>query len=137
LSFRRNLVLVLLGVLLGVGLTAGVLVGVREYAPELLSRILAVFIAPRQEKGNSPLALTLDPNGVRSLVQDILASEEGRTIIRDLVTGESRETLLSLLQDAMEHPEFRKTLGEALESFFNSPEGKDLIKRIAKEALKP
>lgn len=142
LSLGRSIILIFLGICLGIGLTLGTFFGIREYAPEYLPKVATFFLGSgipqiTQSPGESGRQMALDPKIVGSIVQDILASDQGKVIIRDIMNSESRETLLSLLQEAMQSSEFRKALSDSLQSFLETQEGKELIKKIAKEALTP
>lgn len=128
LSLSRGILLVLLGVALGIGLTIGSYYGVKEYAPDLASWYLAKF-------AGKPGPVGMDSAQVQAIVGKILASDQGKAIVSDLMQGQSRQMLEDLLKDAMKSPEFRQTLNEMLGTFLASPEGKDLLKRIAKEAI--
>ncbi len=83
------------------------------------------------------LGLEIDPSQVRSIVGDILSSDQGKAIMTDLMREGSRDMLEELIRQAAESPEFRKMLGEVLESFLSSPEGKELLKKVAETALSP
>lgn len=139
MSLSRSVALVFLGIALGAGLTIGAYYGVREYAPDLASWYLAKMVgsSPAGEPSSSPLGFQIDPAQIRGIVSDILASDQGKAVVSDLMQGQSREVFEAFLQEALKSPEFRKALGDALEVFLSSPEGKDLLKRIAKEALLP
>jgi hypothetical protein len=130
LSVKRGILLVLLGVALGVGLTVGSYYGVREYAPHLATWYLGRFAEASQP-------VQIDTAQVQALVSDILASEQGRAVVSDLMQGQSREAFEELMKEAMKSPEFRQMLSDVLGTFLTSPEGKELLKRVAKEALMP
>jgi hypothetical protein len=139
LSFRRSVGLVFLGVVLGIGLTIGTYYGVREYAPDVAShyvgRLLGISSQPgAPDSGTGP---GIDSATVRGVVQDILASEQGRAILWDLVQSQSRETFDAFFKEAMRSPEFRQALSDALGTFLSSPEGKALLKRVASDVLTP
>ncbi len=136
MSIGRGIALVLLGVALGVGLTLGSYYGVKEYAPDLAVWYLERLGGSGKSVADT-LGLEIDPSQVKAIVGDILASEQGRAIVTDLMQGQSREMLEGLIEEAMESPEFRKMLSEVLGSFLASPEGKELLKQIAKDILSP
>ncbi len=139
MSFRRSAALVFLGVVLGIGLTVGTYYGVREYAPDLASYYLGRLLgtSPQYGASDSGTDSGIDSAMVKGIVQDILASEQGRAIVWDLVQSQSKETFDAFFKEAMKSPEFRKALADALGTFLSSPEGKALLKRIASEALTP
>ena len=62
-------------------------------------------------------------------------SEQGKAIVNDLIRSQTPETLRELLKEVMNSSEFRSALGEALNDFLKTPEGKDVINRIAQEIL--
>ena len=128
MSVKRGILLVLLGVALGVGLTVGSYYGVREYAPHLATWYLGRFAEASQP-------VQIDTAQVQALVSDILASEQGRAVVSDLMQGQSRG-FEELMKEAMKSPEFRQMLSDVLGTFLTSPEGKELLKRVAR-ALMP
>ncbi|HHX28043.1 MAG: hypothetical protein ACOX5Q_06235 [Bacillota bacterium] len=136
MSIGRGVALVLLGIALGVGLTVGSYYGVKEYAPDLAVWYLERLGGPGKSVTET-LGLEIDPSQVRTIVGDILASDQGRAIVTDLIEGQSRETFESLVRQAMESPEFRRMLGEVLRDFLASPEGKELLRQIGKDVLSP
>lgn len=138
MSIKRSALLLILGTLLGVALTAGVLAGLGRYSPEFLRRF-AVNIAqvPASPAPSNSHGSVTDSSAVRKLVQDILSSDQGKAIVDDIIKNQSGDMLHSMLKEAVKSPEFRKTLSEVLESFFNSPEGKDLIKKIVRDLQTP
>jgi hypothetical protein len=121
---------------LGIGLTIGSYYGMKEYAPDLAVWYLKRLGGPDKSVADT-LGLEIDPSEVRSIVGDILSSDQGKAIVTDLMKGPSREMFEDLLRQAADSPEFRKMLSEVLESFLLSPEGKELLKNIAKEILSP
>lgn len=132
----RYVALILLGMALGIGLTIGSYYGMKEYAPDLAVWYLKRLGGPDKSVADT-LGLEIDPSEVRSIVGDILSSDQGKAILTDLMKGPSREMFEDLLRQAADSPEFRKMLSEVLESFLLSPEGKELLKNIAKEILSP
>ncbi|MGI6662519.1 MAG: hypothetical protein ACOX4B_03445 [Bacillota bacterium] len=132
----RYVALILLGMALGIGLTIGSYYGMKEYAPDLAVWYLKRLGGPDKSVADT-LGLEIDPSEVRSIVGDILSSDQGKAIVTDLMKGPSREMFEDLLRQAADSPEFRKMLSEVLESFLLSPEGKELLKNIAKEILSP
>lgn len=136
MNTSRYVALILLGMALGVGLTIGSYYGVREYAPDLAVWYLERFGGSGKSVADT-LGLEIDPSQVRSIVGDILSSDQGKTIMTDLMREGSRDMLEELIRQAAESPEFRKMLGEVLESFLSSPEGKELLKKVAETALSP
>jgi hypothetical protein len=136
LKASRYVALILLGMALGIGLTIGSYYGMKEYAPDLAVWYLKRLGGPDKSVADT-LGLEIDPSEVRSIVGDILSSDQGKAIVTDLMKGPSREMFEDLLRQAADSPEFRKMLSEVLESFLLSPEGKELLKNIAKEILSP
>jgi hypothetical protein len=136
LKASRYVALILLGMALGIGLTIGSYYGMKEYAPDLAVWYLKRLGGPDKSVADT-LGLEIDPSEVRSIVGDILSSDQGKAILTDLMKGPSREMFEDLLRQAADSPEFRKMLSEVLESFLLSPEGKELLKNIAKEILSP
>lgn len=132
MSVGRSILLLFVGMALGVGLTVGSYYGVKEYAPDLAAWYLSKLAA-----GPDPAAPQADASQIRAIVADILASEQGKAVVSDLLQGQSRQAFEELLNEAMKSTEFRQMLSEALGTFLSSPEGKELLKRIAKEALIP
>ncbi len=124
---------VFLGVLIGICISAGALVGVISYAPEYLLGLPGA-IAISEDSASKQNAL-LDQTMLKGIVQDILVSEQGKAIVNDLIKSQTPETLRELLKEAVNSPEFRTALGEALNDFLKTPEGKDIINRIAQEIL--
>lgn len=139
MSFGRSAALVFLGIVLGIGLTIGTYYGVREYAPDLASYYLARTLgrSPQPGTSGSGTSLPIDSAMVKSIVQDILVSDQGRAIVWDLIQSQSRESLDAFFREAMKSPEFRKALSEALGVFLRTEEGKALMKSIARDALTP
>ncbi len=122
-----------LGVLIGICISAGILVGVSSYAPEYLlglPGVNTIFEDPARKQ--NPL---LDQTMLKGIVQDILVSEQGKAIVNDLIRSQTPETLRELMKEVMNSSEFRSALGEALTDFLKTPEGKDVINRIAQEIL--
>jgi len=136
LNTSRYVALILLGMALGIGLTIGSYYGVREYAPDLAVWYLRKLGGSEKSVADT-LGIEIDPSQVRAIVGDILASDHGKAIITDLVKGPSRDMFDDLLRQAAESSEFRKLLSEVIESFLTSPEGKELLKNIAREVLSP
>ena len=138
MSLGRSIGLVFLGIVLGIGLTVGTYYGVREYAPDLASRYLARVLGTGAETGATGSAgLGIDSAMVKGIVQEILASEQGKAIVSDLVQNQSKETFEAFFREAMKSPEFRKALSDSLGTFLESPEGKALLKHIVSEAITP
>ena len=134
----RTIGLIFLGIVLGVGLTVGTYYGVREYAPDLASRYLASILSD-DATGESALGALpiMDSAMVKGIVQEVLSSEQGKAVLWDLVQNQSKETFEAFFKEAMKSAEFRQALGDALGEFLETPEGKELLKRIAREALTP
>ena len=139
MSFGRSAALLFLGVLLGIGLTIGTYYGVRQYAPGLISLYLgrALGASPVQGGPGTTSAPIIDSGAVKSIVQDILASEQGKAIVNDLIQSQSRESLDALFAQAMQSPEFRRALSDILSSFLKTEEGKNLLRSIAKDIMTP
>ena len=134
----RTIGLLFLGIVLGVGLTVGTYYGVREYAPDLASRYLASILGDGAGEGAAGSILPiLDSSAVKGIVQEVLSSEQGKAVLWDLVQNQSKETFEAFFKEAMKSAEFRQALGDALGEFLETPEGKDLLKRVAREALTP
>ena len=144
MPLSRTFGLLFLGVVLGVGLTVGTYYGVKEYAPELASRYLSTILTDNADEGTRGAAdakgtvlPVLDSGMVKGIVQDVLASEQGKAVLWDLVQSQSKETFEAFFQEAMKSAEFRKALGDALGQFLETAEGKELLRKIAREALTP
>lgn len=139
MSFGRSAALVFLGILLGIGLTIGTYYGVRQYAPGLVSLYLGKALGASQTKGGPEAAPVpiIDSSLVKGIVQDILASDQGKAIVSDLIQSQSKESLNDLLAQAMQSPEFRRALSDILSNFMKTEEGKNLLKSIAKDVLTP
>lgn len=138
MSLGRTIGLIFLGIVLGVGLTVGTYYGVREYAPDLAARYLASILgdATGENAANSALPI-MDSVMVKGIVQEVLSSEQGKAVLWDLVQNQSKETFEAFFKEAMKSSEFRQALGDALGEFLETPEGKELLKKIAREALTP
>jgi len=139
LPLGRTIGVLFLGIVLGIALTIGAYYGVREYAPDLAIRYLESLMG-QGAPGGSPTGSILpgiDAGAVKSIVQDILSSEQGKAIVWDLFENQSKETFESFFKEAMKSPEFRQALADALGQFLETAEGKELIRRIARDALTP
>lgn len=138
LSFGRTAALVFLGVILGLGMAVGTYYGVKEYAPDLAARYFARMLnlqpAPDSPDGTGSM---IDSNMVKSVVQEVLGSDQGRAIISDFMRNQSKETFEAFFTEAMKSPEFRQALSNALGTFLESAEGKALLRRIASEVMTP
>ncbi|MGE5579525.1 MAG: hypothetical protein ACM3WU_05695 [Bacillota bacterium] len=135
----RTIGVLFLGIVLGIGLTVGAYYGVREYAPELASRYLESIMGQGAPGGSATGSIIsgIDAGAVKGIVQDILTSEQGKAIVWDLFQGQSKETFEAFFKEAMKSPEFRQALSDALGQFLETAEGKELIRRIARETLTP
>lgn len=134
LSKRHSVLSFFLGFILGVGFTFGAYFGLKDYAPNLMSNFLTGKKGPDD---GTKRGVGVDSTLVKGMVQEILASDQGKAIVEELFRSESKKTLESFFQEATKSPEFRKTLGEALESFLATPQGKELVKKIAREVVIP
>lgn len=135
----RTIGVLFLGMVLGVGLTVGAYYGVREYAPQIATRYLESVMGQGAPGGSATGSIlpSIDAGIVKSIVQDVLTSEQGKAVVWDLFEGQSKETFESFFKEAMKSPEFRQALADALGQFLSTAEGKELIKRIARDALTP
>ncbi len=127
-----------LGIVIGICLSAGALLGLAGHAPEYLMGLKHLLAG--KASGESPgagIQTMLDQAALKMLVQDILASEQGKALVKDLIQTQAPETIGQMLEGAMSSPEFRRALSEMLDSFFKTSEGKRLIKNIAKEIINP
>jgi hypothetical protein len=135
LSKGQRIGYVFLGIIIGICISAGTVLGLSNYAPEYLlswsGMLTGTSMDPLAGKQN-PL---LDQTMLKGVIQDILASEQGKALVNDLIRNQAPETFRELLKEVMDSPEFRAELGKALGDFLKTPEGKDLINRIAKEVL--
>lgn len=136
MSKGQQISYVFLGIVIGICLSAGALLGLAGRAPEYLvdlQRRLAGSAST--ENPGAGIHTMLDQAALKMLVQDILASEQGKALVKDLIQTQAPETIGQMLEGAMSSPEFRTALSEMLDSFFKTSEGKQLIKSIAKEIL--
>ncbi len=138
MSPGRVLALILLGVCLGVGLTVGAVFGVRQYSPSLWAKAVTYLagLPLYAEPGTSGMA-NIDLSLVKAMVQEILASDQGKAVVSELISSQSQETFQAFFDEAIQSPEFRSALSETLDTFLKSPEGKDLIRRVARDAMNP
>lgn len=114
----------MLGICLGFGLTVGAVLAMKEYAPDMWAKTLVRFAMSQN---------TDEPNKSGSI--DLGLAQ--KAIVELLNSSQGRDMLYSFFDEALESPEFRNALLESLEAFFKSPEGIDLIRRIAYEVIKP
>ncbi len=124
LSPTRTFFLIVLGICLGFGLTVGAVFAMKEYAPDMWAKTLVRFAMSQN---------TDEPNKSGSI--DLGLAQ--KAIVELLNSSQGRDMLYSFFDEALESPEFRNALLESLEAFFKSPEGIDLIRRIAYEVIKP
>lgn len=132
----RSVALFFLGLITGLGLAVGSYYVVREYAPDLAVWYLRSMGGTGRSVAET-LGLKVDPLEVRSIVGDVLASDEGKAVITDSLKGSSKEALEDLIREAAESPEFRKMLSDVLKSFLSSPEGQEILREITREILAP
>ncbi len=124
MSPTKTFFLIVLGICLGFGLTVGAVFAVKQYAPEVWAKTLVHF-AMFQSANEPEEPLKIDPIVARQAIGELLNSGQGKDMMYDF------------FDQALESPEFRNALIEGLEAFFKSPEGIDLIRRIAFEIIKP
>lgn len=138
MSRAQRIGYVFLGVIIGVFMSAGILLGLSSFAPEYLldrTEILTRFTSKNPITGQQDLLL--DQTVLKGIIQDILTSEQGKALVNELIQSQTPETLQGLLKEVMDSPEFKVALGEALESFLNSPEGHRLVQQIVQRAITP
>lgn len=130
--------MIFLGIMLGIIILMVSVFCVWQFAPDLAARATG-YLAMRgwgdERAGDSPAAL--DQFLLKGMVQDILASDQAKAIMSDLLDARTRETFETFLIEAMKSTEFRKALADALETFLKSPEGRTLVRKIAEEMLTP
>jgi tyrosyl-tRNA synthetase len=133
---KRHFSSFFLGIFLGFTLSVGILIGIRTYAPQVAQKLM---FPPETYSATEEHSQDIVQDFVRSTVQDILASTQGKAIVSNLLNNQSQETFermfQELFQESMRSPEFRKALSDTLETFLESTEGKELLRRIAAEAL--
>jgi len=138
LTRKQRILFIFIGMFVGIALTCGLYFGIKQFAPQLIPHVLRFSNALTPEKDRlTGKTGTVDITLVKDLVQEILASEQGKAIIQDLVENQSAQTLDSLFQEIMKSSECRKTLASAVESFLKTPEGKELINKITRDILNP
>lgn len=132
---KRNFPVFFFGVVLGLALAMGLIFGMSKWSPQSVGIIFA-SLGQKAAEGQG-----LNQGSVQDLVkdtvQDILASPQVKTVISDLMNSQATDNFQKFFLEAMESQEFRKALGEALETFLKSPEGKELLRKIAADALRP
>jgi hypothetical protein len=77
-----------------------------------------------------------DQSVLKSLIQDILSSEQGKALVSDIIRTQAPLTWRQMLEEATGSVEFRETLVEALDSFFKTEEGATLIRRVVEDAMR-
>lgn len=138
LSPGRVIALVLIGVCLGIGLTVGITLGVRQYSPALWAKAVTYLTSlPLATGSNSAGTSNIDMSLVKAMVQEILASDQGKAVVSELISSQSQDTFKTFFNEAVNSPEFRSALLETLDAFLKSAEGKDLIRRVARDAMNP
>lgn len=133
MSGRQRVAYVFLGVVIGTCLSVGALIGVANYAPGVFLHWQQVITRAGLE--DDPAQSLIDQSLVKSLIQDILSSEQGKALVNNIIRNQAPLTLQQMLEEAMESPEFRVALGEALDSFLKTEEGTALIRRLAEEIM--
>lgn len=136
MTIWRTAFLIFLGVILGLAAVAGTYRGLGYIAPKVLAQLLGGSTSPDtgiKQQGSLPVDMSL----IKGMVQEIICSEQGKAILSDLLKSQPRETFQAMFSEAMKSPEFRKSLSDALETFFTSQEGRELMTKIAREVLKP
>ncbi len=135
-SRGQRIAYLFLGIVIGICMSAGALLGLASYAPGYLLNWQQVLMGTGLADSPAPGTQTLlDQTMLKSIIQDILASEQGKALVNDLIRSQAPLTISQLLEEAMDSPEFRVALGEALNSFLKTPEGSQLIRRIASEIM--
>ncbi|HHX10618.1 MAG TPA: hypothetical protein GX729_04555 [Firmicutes bacterium] len=133
MSGRQRIAYVCLGVVIGVCLSMGTLAGLAYYAPHVILDLQQAISGTVLD--DDPAQALLDQSMVKSLVQDILCSEQGKALVNDIIRNQAPSTFRQMLDEAMASPEFRAALGEALGSFLNSDEGTELMRRLTQQIM--
>jgi hypothetical protein len=129
---------VFIGFLIGMCLSVGAWLGLANYAPSYLLGWQKTLTKTELEQQHGLNAqIVPESNMIKSIIQDILTSEQGKAIVNELIQTQGPEILKQMLEESINSPEFRATLGKAINTFLKTPEGKQLIKQIANEILTP
>ncbi len=133
MSGKQQMAYILLGVAIGACLSMGALAGLAYYAPHVILSWQQTIAGTGSEDDSAQAVL--DQSILKSLIQDILCSEQGKALVNDIMRSQAPLTLRQMLEEAMDSPEFREALGEALASFLSSPEGAELMRRLAEQIM--
>lgn len=128
-----------LGVLLGIFLSFGTVYAIRQFSPGLWAQTM-LYLATKDHVsglGGGETINGIDTGFVKGMIQDILTSEQGKAIVSDLVKSQSQDTFETFFSEALKNPDFRLALSDALGTFFQSAEGKALVKKVAQEVMSP
>ena len=136
MSRGQRIAYLLLGFVLGIGMSFGALIGLVNYAPNYLLDWQSVLTGTSLTVNPSPGTQTvLEQSMVKSTIQDILTSEQGKAVVNELIRDQAPIILKQIFEESMDSTEFRLALRESLDSFLKTPEGTELIRRIANEII--
>ncbi len=124
-----------LGLLLGLGLSVGALYGARAFVPDFWTRAIDFFAieATKSGAGGGSPANIVDSSFVKGIVQDILTSDQTKAIVSEMVRDQSNDTFQTFFREALENPDVRKALKDALHDFLTSDDGKAILTQIIQD----
>ncbi len=100
----------------------------------MASQYLANFLG---KEASGSMAANIDETTVKAIVQEVLTSSQGKAVIWDMMQDQSQDAFDAMLKNALQSPELAKALADALVSYLETPEGKDVVRKIVSEAMNP